>query len=88
MVGHDPGVEFHGTNLVLPNGSAVVNFEILGDVITGSGDDWVEQPGNVDNSIQTGMGVDIIIPGLGVDYVDGGADFQYGREIATGADLH
>jgi Ca2+-binding RTX toxin-like protein len=81
LVGHAPGVEFHGTNLTLPNGSAIVDFETLGDVISGSGDDWVEQPGNVDNNIRTGMGVDIIIPGLGVDYVYGGADFQYDREI-------
>ena len=83
LVGHDPTVEFTGVNLELPNGSAVVNFEALDNVITGSGDDLVAQPGNVDNNIQTGFGSDIIIPGLGVDFVDGGFDFQDGREFIT-----
>ncbi len=81
LVGHDPGTEFTGVNLELPNGSAVTNFEILQDVITGGGDDYVEQPGDVNNSISTGWGEDIIKPGLGNDYVDGGADFKEGREL-------
>jgi Ca2+-binding RTX toxin-like protein len=82
LVGHNPTIEFHGTNLTLPNGSAVENFEALDNVITGSGNDFVAQPGIVNNNIQTGLGSDIIMPGLGVDFVDGGFDFQLGVEIS------
>jgi Ca2+-binding RTX toxin-like protein len=83
LAGSDPTVEFNGTNLTLPNGSAIVNFEALDNVTTGGGNDFVAQPGQVNNDFETGFGHDIIAPGLGVDFVDGGEDFQNGVEFVT-----
>ena len=42
LVGFEPtGSEFTGVNLSLPDGSAISEFEILQDAMTGSGDDFI-----------------------------------------------
>ena len=75
LVGSAPGVERNGTNASLNStGAGIRNFEILADVITGSGKDQLEQVGIVNNNFTTGAGDDIIASGLGIDKVDGGFD--------------
>lgn len=74
--GTDGTHEVFGTNLSASNGGSAKNFEILGNVTTGSGNDTVSQPGAFDNVISTGDGNDIIAPGLGTDTVNGGPDTQ------------
>ena len=75
LVGAAPGVERNGANLSLEStGAGIRNFEILADVITGSGKDQLEQSGIVNNTFTTGAGDDIIASGLGIDKVDGGFD--------------
>lgn len=73
--------EFFGINGTLANGGAIERFELLGDVLTGRGDDRLVQPGDHDNNFYTGFGVDVIQSGLGQDYVDGGMDFRIGTEV-------
>ena len=51
---------------------------------TGSGNDTLTQLGRFDNDFRTGAGVDIITPGLGHDFVDGGFDFRFGVEVFQG----
>lgn len=53
------------------DGSYFRNFERIGTLITGSGNDNIVQPGRVNNSIGVGAGDDIVNPGLGDDYVEG-----------------
>ncbi len=60
------------TSIELPNGAYARNFEIIGNLRTGSGNDVITQLGRVNNDIRTGNGNDIIRPGLGIDYIDGG----------------
>jgi len=76
-------------NLSLPGdgGIGILNFEILGNVTTGRGDDIVAQPGRFDNVFNTGNGMDRLSPGLGIDVVNGGADYVAGREIGVRAAL-
>ena len=83
LAGSVPGTEFVGTNLTLPDGSAVVDFETLKNVTTGNANDTVIQPGNVNNVISTGFGQDVIAPGLGTDLINGGYDFTPGIEISA-----
>jgi Ca2+-binding RTX toxin-like protein len=84
-------VEFSGVNLRPGNGAAVVNFERFGAVRTGFGDDRITQLGTVDNTFVTGLGEDIIAPGLGFDRVDGGLDlvgdsgYGFADDFATAA---
>ena len=81
ITGGTPGEEFAGTNMTLADGSRISSFENLADVITGTGKDTVTQLGQVDNYIHTGWDTDIIRPGLGVDTVNGGFDFDLGVEV-------
>ncbi len=79
ITGADPNSAFRGTNLSLSGtGAGIRNFEIIKDVVTGSGNvggnDILSQPGIVGNQWQTGAGDDILLPGLGRDVVDGGYD--------------
>ncbi len=67
-------IEFRGTNFTFDNGSSVKNFEIFKDVWTGSGNDEITQLGSVDNDFRSGLGEDVLRPGLGTDTVDGGLD--------------
>lgn len=73
-----PDQEFTGTNLNVSGGSFASQFEKLGTVITGLGKDTVTQLGEVDNFFSTRWDVDTIRPGLGIDTVDGGYDFDFG----------
>jgi Ca2+-binding RTX toxin-like protein len=85
LIGTDGTQEFSGINLVLPGtGASAQNFEILRDVGTGNGNDTISQPGRFDNNFSTGFGSDVITPGLGVDYVNGGMDFPAGTEYVPG----
>ena len=81
LVGAAPGTEFNGTNVTLGNGAAIANFEILGNVITGQGRDMLVQDGQYDNNFLTGSAEDVIKPGLGTDFVDGGSDYTENLEI-------
>ncbi|PZU08497.1 S-layer family protein [Sphingomonas sp.] len=82
LTGGDGTSEFSGINLILPDtGGSARNFEILRDVFTGDGNDVVTQPGRFDNSFNTGFGSDVITPGLGLDYVNGGMDFPGGTVV-------
>ena len=74
LSGAPNGAEFHGINFESASGAAAENFEILGNVTTGSGNDAVTQFGVHNNTISTGNGDDLITPGLGFDTVDGGLD--------------
>uniref|UniRef100_UPI001C24B845 Calx-beta domain-containing protein n=1 Tax=Synechococcus sp. CCY 0621 TaxID=2815603 RepID=UPI001C24B845 len=74
LAGIDTAGENSGANLTLTSGSAIEEFEILGDIVTGSGDDLLVQLGEHDNSFSTGDGSDVILPGLGLDVVDGGRE--------------
>ena len=74
LTGSAPGLEYFGDNVKLPNGTAISEFEIIKDAVTGFGDDALTQLGHIDNDFRTGDGSDIIKPGLGVDFVDGGRD--------------
>ncbi len=58
--------------LSLSDGSAISNFEIFKDIRTGGGNDILTQLGRIDNEFNSGLGSDIINPGLGFDKVDGG----------------
>ncbi len=60
------------TSIELPNGAYARNFEIIGNLRTGSNNDEITQLGRVNNDIRTGNGNDIIRSGLGIDYIDGG----------------
>lgn len=53
-------------------GGYVRRFEIIELVATGSGNDILLQPGEVNNFFSTGAGNDLLITGLGFDRVDGG----------------
>ena len=55
------------------NGSYFHNFEALGNFIAGSGDDTITLTSRGDNNLAGGDGNDTINPGLGIDYVLGGA---------------
>ena len=79
LIGQSTATEYRGTNFTLSNGAAAENFEYLGDVRTGGGDDFVVQLGEHDNRFETGDGEDIIISGLGFD--------QRGRRSRPGRDL-
>jgi Ca2+-binding RTX toxin-like protein len=81
LTGTDGTSEYTGINAALLNGTGIREFEVLGDVLTGRGDDTITQPGVFDNSFDTGFGVDVIRPGLGVDEIDGGLEFRVGTEI-------
>ncbi len=83
LIGTSGSADFEGVNLKLKNGTGISNFEVLLNVVTGSGDDVVRQTGDFDNFIVTGFGVDEIRPGLGKDYVDGGLDYHIGGEIVA-----
>ncbi len=83
LIGTSGSADFEGVNLTLANGTGISNFEVLLNVVTGSGNDVVRQTGNFDNFIVTGFGVDEIRPGLGKDYVDGGLDYHIGGEVAA-----
>ncbi len=79
-----PETEFSGSNVTVSgpgSAPAVSGFEILRDVITGFGKDTVTQAGVHDNRISTGWDVDVIKPGMGVDTIDGGYDFELGVEV-------
>ena len=56
----------------LTDGSAISNFEIFKDIRTGSGNDKLTQLGRINNEFNSGLGSDIVNPGLGFDKVDGG----------------
>src|SRR5262249_53803499 len=66
--------------LQLTNGARVRNFENLGQVFTGSGDDALTQLGDYDNVFDTGAGQDTIRSGLGADTINGGVDFASGPD--------
>ncbi|MDY6941057.1 MAG: hypothetical protein SWY16_25790 [Cyanobacteriota bacterium] len=53
--------------------ASITNFEVFEEIETGSGRDRLTQLGRVDNRFSTGMGADIVNPGLGFDVVDGGS---------------
>ncbi|MCP9931143.1 hypothetical protein KBY82_10130 [Cyanobium sp. AMD-g] len=74
LAGLNSGGDNSARNLTLTSGSAIEGFEILGDIVTGSGDDLLVQLGEHDNSFSTGDGSDVILPGLGIDVVDGGRE--------------
>ena len=61
-------------SLQLADGTHIINFEVLADIKTGSGNDIIVQLGRVDNIIQTGAGDDEVNPGSSVqlDQIDGG----------------
>jgi Ca2+-binding RTX toxin-like protein len=67
---------FFHTNLRLSTGASARNFEKLSAVVTGSGDDRIEQLGRVDNTFESGEGDDVILPGLGRDTIDAGRNGQ------------
>lgn len=73
--GIDPAnpTAFSGTNVLLSDGTLIQNFEIFNDIKTANGNDVINQPGRVNNTISAGAGNDVVKPGLGVDTVDGGA---------------
>lgn len=83
LAGRSTATEFTGINVRLSNAAAAENFEYLGDVRTGRGDDSITQLGNHNNRFDTGAGEDIITPGLGFDRVDGGLDLV-GAEAGYG----
>lgn len=58
--------------LFIDGGGVVKNFEILGNIITGSGNDFVGQAGEVNNILSTGDGADTVAVGLGFDIAEGG----------------
>jgi Ca2+-binding RTX toxin-like protein len=89
LIGTAPGIENNDSVFVSYGlGSVSLSrFEVLGDVLTGSGDDVLDQNGLHDNAFFTGAGSDIIRPGLGFDFVDGGSDFKIGRELGFGSDF-
>ncbi len=60
------------TSIELTNGAYARNFENIGNLRTGSSNDVITQLGRVNNDIRTGNGNDIVRPGLGIDYFDGG----------------
>jgi Ca2+-binding RTX toxin-like protein len=68
------GVQTKAYNLLTFERGSAVNFEILANITTGSGNDFVRQDGKVDNIIRTGAGGDEIRSGLGFDIVDGGLE--------------
>ena len=70
----------------LANGAGATGFERLKDVDTGAGNDFLMQLGDYDNTFITRDAQDIILPGLGVDFVDGGDDFNLDKEIGTRID--
>ncbi len=72
-----------GVNLRLANGGVAQNFEVLGNVATGLGKDRLEQPGLADNIFDGGEDADILLPGLGIDQVSGGADFGVEVDLLT-----
>jgi Ca2+-binding RTX toxin-like protein len=72
------GAQTLAYNLFTFERGAAVDFEILGYIATGSGMDFVEQGGRVNNIIHTGAGGDEIRSGLGFDVVDGGVEIPDG----------
>jgi Ca2+-binding RTX toxin-like protein len=54
------------------DGTYAKNFEIIGNLETGSGNDKIVQLGRVNNKLSMGAGNDTINPGFGNDDVDGG----------------
>lgn len=83
LSGRATPTEFTGVNVRLSNAADAENFEYLGDVRTGGGDDSITQLGVHDNRFESGAGEDIITPGLGFDRVDGGLDLV-GAEAGYG----
>ncbi|WP_281276203.1 choice-of-anchor L domain-containing protein [Aliishimia ponticola] len=61
-------------NLILSTGASVVNFENLDLIRTGEGADLIEQTGISDNELYGGGNADLIDPGRGIDYVNGGSE--------------
>lgn len=73
--GIDPAnpIAFSGINVSLSDGTLIQNFEIFKNIKTADGNDVINQPGQINNTISAGAGNDIVKPGLGIDTVDGGA---------------
>ncbi|MEM1343528.1 MAG: choice-of-anchor L domain-containing protein [Pseudomonadota bacterium] len=71
-------------NFRLASGAAAVNFEQIGVVQTGSGQDTLQQFGRSSNEFDSRGDVDVLIPGLGIDTVMGGSDFGPAEFGATG----
>lgn len=61
-------------NLILSSGASVTEFENLDFVRTGEGADTITQFGISDNLLFGGGSSDIINPGRGIDFVNGGDD--------------
>ncbi|MCB1492396.1 MAG: hypothetical protein KDJ77_11480, partial [Rhodobiaceae bacterium] len=74
IVGPADGAEWNGHNLLFANGASAHNFEILADIDTGSGNDYLEQQGRANNNWFTSVGIDTIKPGLGSDFVNAGVE--------------
>ena len=55
------------------DGSYLRNFEQLGSFTSGAGHDTFTLPGRADHNLVAGAGNDIVNPGLGIDFADGGA---------------
>ena len=55
------------------DGSYFRNFELLGDFVSGSGDDTLIVTGRFNKNLYGGEGNDTINPGLGIVFADGGA---------------
>ena len=77
----DRSSDFQGVNHASDDGSAIVNFERMGIVATGFGNDVLVQRGRYANVFATGFGRDVVDAGTGKDVVDGGLDFVYGDEV-------
>lgn len=57
-------------------GGAAKNFEVLARVVTGSGSDIVIETDDDDNDWSSNSGSDILSPGLGVDNIHDGFDYD------------
>jgi Ca2+-binding RTX toxin-like protein len=73
------------------DGAYFRNFEVVQDLITGSGNDLIQLAGRMDNRLSTGFGSDTVNAGVGVDFVvDAGgydllvADFSQNDDAGLG----
>jgi Ca2+-binding RTX toxin-like protein len=62
-----------GNSVEFADGSYFRNFEALGDFTSGSGNDTFILPGRANHNLGTGNGSNVVNPGLGIDFVYGGA---------------
>ncbi|MFK7875678.1 MAG: Ig-like domain-containing protein, partial [Paracoccaceae bacterium] len=69
----EPGATESDRVIRLEGGGVIRNFEILYAMISGSGNDFVGQLGEVSNIFSTRGGADVVTVGLGADIADGGS---------------